>query len=189
MVAHGKHDHRSSSPALSAGPGTTDDPWLALLEDLRARMLELEQRSRRAVEWTIFRWSGERLPSAAIRIDGSEGLTGPAPARWRIVTQIDAETGALALAVLDGRAPLQAQNVIASMLASSDGEFVIASREAGQRRWPLDTGEPGEPLTEWLRDGIDRLVDLVLGRDTPPPEGAIAHPLALALALAPMLSR
>ena len=157
------------------------EPWAARLDALRRRVVELEQRSRWSIEWALYRWAREHLPSAAIRIDGSEGLTGPAPARWRLLVHIDAETGAMAIAILEGRAQLTADNVVAAMSASSDAEIVIASR-AGEREQWLPEGIDASATT-WLRSGVDRLVDLALGRDAPPLGARLPHPVRLAAAI------
>jgi hypothetical protein len=157
--------------------------WGVRLEELRRRTAGLRRRSRWSVEWAIYRWATERLASAAIRIDGSEGLSGPAPARWRLLTHIDPDTSALALAVLDGRARLIAGNVVASMLSSED-EAVVAVRGGGVRRWERPKMRRSSP-----RGGIDLSIDIALERRAGSPDlGADAdvsqaHELALALAL------
>jgi hypothetical protein len=169
-------------PASSANdPPAHSSPWAARLEALRCRTAALGQRSRWTVEWAIYRWATEQLASAAIRIDGSEGLSGPAPARWRLLTHIEPDSGALALAVLDGRARLLAANVIAALL-SSDDEAVVAIRGGGVRRWEraIRSARPGCP-----RDGVARSIDIALDRsaDVSIDPGPLPQKLALALAL------
>ena len=180
-----KHHPNLASPAAT---------WTIRLEELRRRTAALRQRSRWTVEWAIYRWATEQLSSAAIRIDGSEGLSGPAPARWRLLTDIEAETGALALAVLDGRAPLLPANVVASLL-SCDNEALVAIRGGGVRRWqrPSSTGDdpgddPGEEAGS-LREGVELSIDIALERgdlvlDDVTLDNVTSLPQKMALALA-----
>jgi hypothetical protein len=183
MNTHPKFATRTTEPSSHS----LSSPWAARLEALRSRTAALGERSRWTVEWAIYRWATEQLKSAAIRIDGSEGLSGPAPARWRLLTHIEPETGALALAVLDGRARLLAANVIAALL-SSDDEAVVAIRGGGIRRWQraIPSARPR------VCDGVARSIDIALdrsadasnrsaGASTDP--GPLPQKLALALAL------
>ncbi|PRQ09285.1 hypothetical protein [Enhygromyxa salina] len=162
--------------------------WAGRLDALRRRTTRLRQRSRWTVEWAIYRWAAEQLASAAIRIDGTEGLSGPAPARWRLLTHIDADSGALGLAVLDGRAPLLATNVVASLLSSGD-EAIVAIRDGGVRRWQRTDALAGVELatqTRPLPGGVELSIDIALGRCSrfAPERVSASQPLRLALALA-----
>lgn len=165
--------------------------WIAALEQLHAALANTESgsRSRWTVEWAIHRWASEALnESTAIRIGESEGLSGPAPARWRLLIHIDGSSGAFSLAVLDGRAPRAAQNVIAALISDHCGRSVIAARDAGLQwlvgREPehsaCDSGAAFDPL-ELLIDALasGQLDDL--------PELAFDLKLAFALARAEAL--
>ncbi|WP_106394628.1 hypothetical protein [Enhygromyxa salina] len=164
-------------PRAASGPPAG---WSSLLADLRRRTSDLGSRSRWSVEWAIHRWASDHLPSAAIRIERSEGLTGPAPARWRLLTHIDPETGAHALAVLGGRAPLLASNVVASMINSSRGEAVVAVRGVDLQRWGR---APERHRSDSEAGQVDRAIDIALARRAAP-SSEIPLPLRLAVALA-----
>lgn len=174
------HKHAAMATDLPVHAASSSSGWAARLEELRRRTTALRQRSRWTVEWAIYRWATQKLASAAIRIDGSEGLSGPAPARWRLLTHIDQDTGALALAVLDGRAPLLAANVVASLL-SSDNEDLVAIRGGGVRRWERATTD----FASSPRTGVARSIDIALDRCANGLDdlGSLPQRLALALAL------
>jgi hypothetical protein len=166
-----------------APPGADSPDWPARLAELHRSLDELEQRSRWSVEWAIFEWAQEMLESTAIRLGPSEGLTGSAPARWRLLAEID-EHGALALTLLRGRAPLVAKNVVASALAASTGSTVAAVREGGLLRW----GSPHIPGSGVGPCTIDRLVDAVVERRVLPPLAGLEQRPAARLAFGLALS-
>lgn len=129
-------DPRPYAPPPSAGD------WRRWLTELHARVQRrVEDSSEREpgtapnrwhIEWAIHAWASERLESAAVRIGASEGLTGPAPARWRLVVHIEGEGPcSYALAVLDGRAPLREQNVHAATIVVPGLAEIVATHGLG----------------------------------------------------------
>ncbi|MCA9683995.1 MAG: hypothetical protein KC431_20095 [Myxococcales bacterium] len=100
---------------LNQEPSTVA-PWRELLHDLEHH-LPTRVGDRWRVEWAVHGWARRCLGSAAIRVGNSEGLIGPAPARWRVLLHAeDGDLGGCALAILDGRAASTTENVVASLL-------------------------------------------------------------------------
>lgn len=121
-------------PAPSSSSGASEDTqrWIDALEQLNASFSASTSQSRWTIEWAIHRWANEVLSeSTAIRIGESEGLSGPAPATWRILAHIDGDAGACSLAILPGRAARSTANVLAASLRDHCGRTVIAARDSG----------------------------------------------------------
>jgi hypothetical protein len=181
--------HDPSIPPLP--PAQTD--WAVLLHDLDRRTRSSDPSSELPFTWALHAWANDHLDSAAIRVDGSEGLIGPAPARWRLLvhaspspTPSPAAPSGFAVTVLDGRASLQATNVLASLLVAPGRPAIITVRG------------PCEPIcfNESVRQGIAdpsaalvALADLALGRCARVSGSAAAVPAALRLAAAFALSQ
>lgn len=146
-----------------------------LLElDAQLRRAMREGPSREAFEWTVHGWASRELSSAAIRMGVNEGLTGPAPAKWRILVHLEAAEASpsYALAILDGRAPLRRDTVLAASLV--DGRRlapVIAVRNLGCRLGaePLLATGGDRPTTTVASplEALHALVDLALGEGGP----------------------
>lgn len=158
---------------------------MVLLDDL-ARRTGADRASRDAeplpIGWALHAWANAELDSAAIRIDGTEGLTGPAPARWRLLCHVDAP--GFAVAILDGRAPLHPKNVLASLLVAPERRAIVTARGRA----------PDLPASVEVERECDRtaittpsaalaaVVDLILGRCARASGSAAALPAALRLA-------
>ena len=119
--------------APASAPSGSTQRWIEALEQLHAALAPgSDPPSAWTTEWTIHRWANESLSeSTAIRIGESEGLSGPAPAKWRILAHIDGEGSACSLAILPGRASRSAENVLAASLRDPCGRTVIAARGHG----------------------------------------------------------
>ena len=166
----------SRSRAFAQAEARRDREWLDQLSALHASLEPPESRSKWSVEWAIHRWASETLDSAAIRIGKSEGLSGPAPAHWRILVHLAESNGpalALALSILDGRASLEPDNVVAALVDDGSGRAILGVRGFGQLRTPAKIVPNPSIAAE-----LDALSDPSLARTE------IEHPDALAFALA-----
>lgn len=151
-------DHaRATRSAAEPSEGTQS--WIEALEQLHAALTPgTEPPSAWTTEWSIHRWANEALSeSTAIRIGESEGLSGPAPAKWRILAHIDGKGSACSLAILPGRASRSADNVLAASLRDHCGRTVIAARGHGLY-WLLgDAPEESDEGPSTLETLIDAL--------------------------------
>jgi len=172
-------------PSIPPPPRAQTD-WAALLRDLDRRTRSSDPSSELPFTWVLHAWANEQFESAAIRVDGSEGLIGPAPARWRVLVHAAPYPAGFAVTVLDGCAPLQATNVLASLLVAPERPAIITVQG------------PREPIRfdESVRQGIAdpgaalvALADLALGRCARVSGSAAAVPAALRLAAAFALSQ
>ncbi len=172
-------------PIPPSSLGQTD--WGVLLDALdRRTRADDHANSQLPIAWTLHAWANDELDSAAIRVDGSEGHIGPAPARWRLLCHID-EPG-FAVAVLDGRAPLRATNVLASLLVAPERPAVITVRghtPATESATPTERDRQGIATAS---AALAAIVDLALGRCARVSGSAAALPAALRLAAALAMS-
>lgn len=189
--------HQPSTPPLQATPTQARAPthaegqpdWAALLAELDRSARQSDPASQLPITWALHAWANEHLDSAAIRSGGTEGLIGPAPARWRVLChEADSSSGepgsgsGFAVAILDGRAPLRSANVLASLLVAPGRSAIISVRG------PTAPSEPAQFDTSVRQRIADSsaallaLVDLALGRCARVSGSATALPSALRLA-------
>lgn len=182
-------------PISPTSAGQTD--WATLLDELarRAQAGSGTGTESLPIGWKLHAWAHAELDSAAIRIDGTEGLIGPAPARWRLLCHVDGppeprepadrrSKEALAVAILDGRAPLHPTNVLASLLVAPERPAIVTVRGRAAEVAPAREFERDRTAITTPSAALTGIVDLILGRCARASGSATALPAALRLAAA-----